>query len=258
VRRRALEALLYFPERALPDPPHGVEDVWAGDVHGWFFRAHGTATGHVLFCHGNGGNIGDRIPNARLLVAAGFDVLLFDYRGYGRSPGRATEEGTYEDARAARAALVDRVGADRVLYVGESLGGAVAMKLAHEQPPAGLVLQSTFTSVRDMAAVHYRVVPSALVPDAYPSLSLVAELRTPLLVLHGERDDIVPASNGRALYDAAPEPKRLHLFPEAGHNDLIAFDGDEWAAVIREWWLSLPARAGRSGRRSSSSPGSRG
>jgi pimeloyl-ACP methyl ester carboxylesterase len=201
----------------------------------------------VLFCHGNGGNIGDRTPNARLLAAAGFDVLLFDYRGYGRSPGRPTEEGTYEDARAAREALVDRVGDGRLLYVGESLGGAVALRLAHETPPAGLVLQSTFTSVREMAALHYRVVPGALVPDAYPSISLVSELRAPLLVMHGERDDIVPASHGRALFDAAPEPKRLHLFPDAGHNDLIAFDGDEWAATIADWWLSLPARAGRSG-----------
>jgi fermentation-respiration switch protein FrsA (DUF1100 family) len=250
VRRRALEALLYFPERGGVELPASAEDVWAGDVHGWWFRAPDRPPlGHVLFCHGNAGNVADRLPNARLLVRAGFDVLLFDYRGYGRSRGRPSEEGTYEDARAARGALVDREGVDpaRVMYVGESLGGAVALKLAHEEPPAGLVLQSTFTSVRDMAAVHYRVLPGALVPDAYPSLSLVADLRTPLLVLHGERDEIVPVSQGRALFDAAPEPKRLHVFPEAGHNDLIAFEGDEWATVITEWWLSLRARAGRSG-----------
>jgi pimeloyl-ACP methyl ester carboxylesterase len=250
MRRRALEALLYFPERGGVELPASAEDVWAGDVHGWWFRAPDRPPlGHVLFCHGNAGNVADRLPNARLLVRAGFDVLLFDYRGYGRSRGRPSEEATYEDARAARGALLERDGVDpgRVLYLGESLGGAVALRLAHDEPPAGLVLQSTFTSVRDMAAVHYRVVPGALVPDAYPSLSLVADLRTPLLVLHGERDEIVPVAQGRALFDAAPEPKRLHLFPDAGHNDLIAFDGDEWAAVIKEWWLSLPESAVRSG-----------
>jgi fermentation-respiration switch protein FrsA (DUF1100 family) len=245
MRRRALEALLYFPERAGVHLPASVEDVWAGDVHGWWFRAPDRPPlGHVLFCHGNAGNVADRLPNARLLVRAGFDVLLFDYRGYGRSRGRPSEEGTYEDARAAREALLEREGVDpaRVLYVGESLGGAVALKLAHEEPPAGLVLQSTFTSVRDMAAVHYRVLPSALVPDAYPSLSLVSDLHTPLLVLHGERDEIVPVSQGRALFDAAPDPKRLHVFPDAGHNDLIAFDGDEWAEVIADWARGLAAR----------------
>ena len=242
MRRRALEALLFFPERAGVDLPASAEDVWAGDVHGWWFCAPDRPPlAHVLFCHGNAGNVADRLPNARLLVRAGFDVLLFDYRGYGRSRGRPSEEATYEDARAARGALLEREGVDpaRVLYVGESLGGAVALKLAHEEPPAGLVLQSTFTSVRDMAAVHYRVLPSALVPDAYPSLGLVADLRTPLLVLHGERDEIVPVSQGRALFDAAPEPKRLHLFRDAGHNDLIAFDGDEWAEVIAGWAREL-------------------
>jgi fermentation-respiration switch protein FrsA (DUF1100 family) len=250
VRTRALEALLYFPERGGVELPASAEDVWAGDVHGWWFRApERPALGHVLFCHGNAGNVFDRLANARLLVRAGFDVLLFDYRGYGRSRGRPSEEGTYADARAAREALLARDGVEpvRVLYIGESLGGAVALKLAHEEPPAGLVLQSTFTSVRDMAAAHYRVVPRALVPDAYPSLSLVSDLHTPLLVLHGERDEIVPVAQGRALFDAAPEPKRLHLFRDAGHNDLIAFEGEEWASVIEEWWLSLPARVPRSG-----------
>jgi pimeloyl-ACP methyl ester carboxylesterase len=191
----------------------------------------------VLFCHGNAGNVGDRVPHLALLTDAGFDVLAFDYRGYGRSRGRPSEHGTVLDARAARAALLGREAVDpaRVLYLGESLGGAVALALAVEQPPAGVVLQSTFTSVRDMARAVYPFVPRAVVPDAYPSLALVRRLRSPLLVLHGARDEIVPLMQGEALAEAAPEPKRLHVFPGVGHNDLVALAGETWARTIAAW-----------------------
>jgi pimeloyl-ACP methyl ester carboxylesterase len=190
--------------------------------------------GHVLFCHGNGGNIGDRAPHAALLAAAGFDVLLFDYRGYGRSPGRAGEEATYADARAAREALLACDGVDpaRLLYLGESLGAAVALELALAHPPAGLILQSPFTSIRDIARVHYPFVPRSLVPAAYPSLDRIPRLRAPLLVIHGARDPIVPLMHGEELFHAAPEPKRLEVFPAAAHNDL---GGDRWAHLIAAW-----------------------
>jgi fermentation-respiration switch protein FrsA (DUF1100 family) len=194
----------------------------------------GNAAAHVLLCHGNGGNIGDRVLHASLLAAAGLDVLLFDYRGYGRSTGRPSEQGTYLDAEAARAALLARPGVDpeRALYLGESLGGAVALALALEHPPAALVLMSTFTSVRDMARRHYPFIPPAVVPDAYPSLRRIPDLRAPLLVIHGDRDEIVPLLHGEALFDAAPEPKRLHVVEGAGHNDLVMLAGEEWAAAV--------------------------
>jgi uncharacterized protein len=187
----------------------------------------------VLFCHGNGGNIGDRVPHVALLSAAGFDVFAFDYRGYGRSSGRAGELGTHRDARAARDALMRQEGVDgaRVLYLGESLGGAVALVLALELPPAVLILQSTFTSVRDVARVHYPFLPRALVPDAYPSLRLIGRLHAPLLVIHGDRDDIVPLAHGQALFDAAPDPKTIEVLPGASHNDLI---GPRWIQAIAE------------------------
>jgi fermentation-respiration switch protein FrsA (DUF1100 family) len=237
--RPVLNRLLYFPSRAVPAAPGPFEDRWfeAADgtrLHGWWLAAVAPAAGHVLLCHGNAGNIADRVTHAALLAAAGFDVLIFDYRGYGRSAGRPDEAGTYLDARAARAALLREpgVGAERVLYLGESLGAAVALELALEHPPAGLVLQSAFTSVRDMARLHYPLIPRGLVPDAYPSLRLIRDLRAPLLVIHGERDEIVPAEHGRALHDAAGDPKRLRILPQVGHNDLIAEAGDEWAAAV--------------------------
>jgi hypothetical protein len=190
--------------------------------------------GHILFCHGNGGNVGDRAPHASLLAAAGFDVLLFDYRGYGRSPGRPGEAETYADARAARAALLAAEDVDpaRVLYLGESLGAAVALELAVAHPPAGLILQSPFTSIRDIARVHYPFIPRALVPEAYPSLDRIPHLRAPLLVLHGARDPVVPLMHGEEVFHAAPEPKRLEVFPAAAHNDL---GGERWAELISEW-----------------------
>ena len=119
-----------------------------------------------------------------------------------------------------------------MIYVGESLGGAVALALAIDAPPAGLVLQSTFTSIRDMARLHYPLVPRAVVPDAYPSLRLVAEVRTRLLVLHGDRDELVPLMYGEALFEAATCPKEMIVFPGVAHNDVITLAGPRWAAAI--------------------------
>jgi fermentation-respiration switch protein FrsA (DUF1100 family) len=195
------------------------------------------AIGHVLLCHGNAGNVGDRLPHVALLSAAGFDVLAFDYRGYGRSTGRPSEHGTYRDARSARDALLGQDGVDaaRLLYLGESLGGAVALALSVDLPPAGLILQSAFTSVRDMARLHYPFIPRALVPDAYPSLRLIRRLQAPLLMLHGAGDRIVPLMHGEALFEAAPDPKRLEVFAGAAHNDLIGSAGRRWIEAIGGW-----------------------
>ena len=225
---RLLNKLLFFPARELLATPRvPYEDVAIGALHGWWVPATAPTIGQVLLFHGNAGNIGDRVPHVELLSAAGFDVLAFDYRGYGRSAGRPSEQGTYEDARAARDALPP----GRTIYLGESLGGAIALELAVHHPPAGLILQSTFTGIRDMARKHYPLIPRALVPDAYPSLRLIPRLRSPLLVLHGSNDDIVPLMDGEALYDAAPGPKHIEIL-EGGHNDLV---GPRWIQAIADW-----------------------
>jgi pimeloyl-ACP methyl ester carboxylesterase len=243
-------SLTYFPEKEIAHTPvdYGLRyrelhfDTDDGErLVGWWVTTERTPpSGHILLCHGNGGNIGDRLIDSDLVSRAGFNVMLFDYRGYGRSTGRPDEEGTYRDARAAREALVAQPECDpaRVIYLGESLGGAIALALAVQAPPRGLILQSTFTTLRAVAHHHYPVIPSAVVPDAYPSIRRIGRLRAPLLVLHGDRDEVVPLSEGRALYDAAPEPKRMHVFEGLGHSDLVAA-GDEYARVIRQWADSL-------------------
>jgi fermentation-respiration switch protein FrsA (DUF1100 family) len=248
--RRPLNALLFFPTRAIEQTPAGaglafrdltLETDDGERLHGWWIGAPPPSAGHVLLCHGNAGNVGDRVLHAKLLADVGLDVLLFDYRGYGRSTGRPSEEGTYLDARAARGALLTQpeVDASRVLYMGESLGGAVALELALENPPRGLILQSTFTSVRDMARRHYPFIPQSLVPDAYPSLGLIRGLRAPLLVLHGDRDGIVPLSQGEELFEVAPGPKRMHVFQGLGHNDLVPLAGAGYGEVIGSWLSEL-------------------
>jgi pimeloyl-ACP methyl ester carboxylesterase len=244
--RALLNSLLYFPSRAIVQTPEGagldsrelsLETDDGARLHGWWIGARSESLGHLLLCHGNAGNVGDRVLHAALLTAAGFDVLLFDYRGYGHSSGRPDEEGTYRDARAALACLLEQPGIDsaRVFYLGESLGGAVAVNLALERPPAGLVLLSTFTAVRELGHLHYPLLPASLIPDAYPTVRRIARLRAPVLILHGDRDDIVPLAQARAVFAAAPEPKLIHVFSGAGHNDLLELAGAEFARVIASW-----------------------
>lgn len=244
--RPLLNALLYLPSPVIEQTPASAGLVYRdleletddGErLHGWWVQRRAAWRGHVLLCHGNAGNVGDRVVHAAILSHAGFDVLLFDYRGYGNSSGRPSERGTYRDARAALAGLLRQPGVDpaRVFYLGESLGGAIALELALAHPPAGLVLLSAFTSVRDMSRVHYGLIPVAAVPDAYPSLRRIGDLRAPLLVLHGEDDTIVPVEQGRALFEAAPEPKRLHVVAGVGHNDIVSLAGALLAQEIVSW-----------------------
>jgi uncharacterized protein len=250
-------SLTYFPEQEIAQTPavFGLPyrelrfDTGDGErLFGWWITTERTPPiGHILLCHGNGGNVGDRLIDADLLCDAGFNLLLFDYRGYGRSTGRPDEEGTYRDALAAKDALLAQPECDpaRVLYLGESLGGAIALTLAGHSPPRGLVLQSTFTSLRAVAHHHYPGIPSAVVPDAYPSVRRIRKLRVPLLLLHGDRDEVVPLSEGRALYEAGPEPKRMHVFKGLGHSDLVSA-GTEYARVIGDWATGVIANDGDS------------
>jgi fermentation-respiration switch protein FrsA (DUF1100 family) len=237
--------LIYFPW------PGGVPAVWsvlAGGqdvtlatedglrLGGWFLPARDGGRGPaVLVCNGNAGNRALRAPLAAALRRGGLSVLLFDYRGYAGNPGRPSEDGLAADARAAQAWLAARPEVDpaRMAYFGESLGAAVALRLAVERPPAALLLRSPFTSLVDVGRLHYPWLPvGLLLVDRYESAAQVARLTVPVLVIAGERDQIVPAALSRRLYDAVPSPKRFMLVPGADHNDAALLDGGQMIGEI--------------------------
>jgi fermentation-respiration switch protein FrsA (DUF1100 family) len=245
--------LLYFPTRG-PVPPAGSVLPGAEDVTfettdglrlaGWFVPAPpgdpadraDRARPAVLVCNGNGGDRSMRARLAAALARMGLAVLLFDYRGYGGNPGHPTEEGLAADARAALGYLAGRpeVDPERVIYFGESLGAAVALRLATERPPAALVLRSPFASLAEVGRRHYPVLPvSLLLRDRYDSAALAGRLDAPLLVVAGGRDQIVPASHSRRLFDAAPQPKRLVVLEGADHNDDELLAGPRLLAELR-------------------------
>jgi fermentation-respiration switch protein FrsA (DUF1100 family) len=203
-------------------------------LHAWFFPRPDPLAA-LLFCHGNAGNVSHRLENVYHLLQTGFQVLLFDYRGYGHSSGQPSEEGLYRDAAAAWAYLVarqDTAGAPYLIF-GRSLGGAVAVELAisveacgHDMG-AGLVIESTFTSIHTLARLVFPF-PLPDIPVKYDSLSKIGQLRLPLLAIHGEKDDLIPLSDGRELFEAAPEPKAWYPIPGAGHNDTYIAGGQPY------------------------------
>jgi fermentation-respiration switch protein FrsA (DUF1100 family) len=207
-------------------------------LHGWLVPGL-PGRPLVLFCHGNAGNISHRVENLRLFrERLGVSVFIFDYRGYGRSEGHATEEGTYADARGALAWLRGRGWEPaRIVYFGRSLGAAVAVQLALEAPPAGLVLETPFPSVPAMGRHHYSLLYWLLgwaLAARYDVEARIGRLHVPLLVFQGDRDTIVPERMARDLFARAREPKTFHLIRGAGHNDTLRHgEADYWAAWRR-------------------------
>ena len=189
-------------------------------LHGWLIATPGTRQ-VLLFFHGNAGNISHRLDSIAIFSRLGLNVLLIDYRGYGLREGKPSEEGTDLDAEAAWRYLVESRGFDpaQIVVFGRSLGGAVAVKLALRHRPAALIIESTFTSVPDMAAAVYPYFPARwLARIHYNSAELVGEVSCPVLVIHSRDDEIIPFAQGRALFEKASEPKSF-LELRGGHNE---------------------------------------
>jgi len=237
--------LIYFPADGVPTPgdvgladvePVAFETTDGLRLNGWFVAASGTLPRvTVLVFNGNAGNRAHRGPLAAAFQRHGLQVLLVDYRGYGGNPGAPTEHGLAADSRAARAYLASRpdVDASRIVYFGESLGTAVAVDLAVEQPPAALILRSPFTSMADIGQHHYPFLPvRLLLRDRFAAIDRIPRIRAPLLVIAGGRDRIVPVEQSRRLYDAAVAHKALLVLPDADHNDDELLAGDEMVGAI--------------------------
>jgi fermentation-respiration switch protein FrsA (DUF1100 family) len=247
--------LIYFPARELELAPSDLglrseEAPLVGEdgvrIHAWFLPRPGSRL-TVLVSHGNAGNISHRLHRAALLEAAlDADVLLYDYRGYGRSEGAPDEEGTYRDSRAAYRYLVEGRGVrpERLVLFGESLGSAVTLELALTHPCAAVVLESPFTSIRDMVRVALPLMPlGAFVRTRYDNLAKVGKLRVPLLVMHGDRDGVVPFEQGQRLFAAAPEPKRFFRIAGADHNDTYLKGGEPYRRALAAFVADYAADA---------------
>ena len=212
-------------------------------LHAWWCRPGAwsepdpASTMVLLWFHGNAGNLSHRAGMMLKLQSLPVQVFLVDYRGYGRSQGKPSESGLYQDGRAAWRYLTETRGVtpSHVIVFGKSLGGAVAVDLATEVGPAGLIVQSSFTSIREMARHHYPFVPGALIRTRMDSLAKISRVRCPKLFIHSPADEIVPFELGQRLFEAAPEPKRLHVVPGASHNETDVVGGAAYLAALRDF-----------------------
>lgn len=227
-------SLLYHPNQTVPDPAaFEVPEMAAVDIPvegdlkllAWWRAPQSDTRPVIIVFHGNAGHIGDRAHKIRDYLDAGYGVLLLSYRYNAGSGGSPSEANMFADARAGLGFLREQgVREDRIVAFGESLGTGVAVAMAAEQRIGALVLEAPYSSMSELAQHHYWYTPARwLVRDTLDSVSRIGRVSSPILVLHGERDRVIPIKFGRWLFDAAPEPKEAHYLPEAQHNDLIDF-----------------------------------
>ncbi len=240
-----LEALLVFQPSPWEDRNWAqlsglpLEEVWLPvdevvTIFGWFVEA-GPTSPVLLWCHGNAGNVSHRVENMRQLYQRGFSLFIFDYRGYGRSTGVPSEVGLYQDALAAYDYLIHqrRIASERLILFGRSLGAAVAGEVAMKRPAPGLIVEGAFPSIQAMSDEHFWGVPARWLMDVEFNLAgKVHALHVPLLVIHGERDSIVPMALGKQVFDAAHEPKRWYVVSGAEHNDVPFVGGEPYFREI--------------------------
>lgn len=237
------DSYIYYPEKSITATPRTFgapyEERFAKASDGvpvnyWLIKGR-DPSGAVVFAHGNGGNLSDRVEKYILLSGMGLDVYAFDYRGYGKSGGEPSEEGFQRDIEAVLSEAAKDGYGGRILLYGESIGGAVAARAAAGRASAGLVLESSFTTAADMAGHYYPLFPVRIIlKSRFDALSSVRSCDCPVLVLHSPDDDIVPYRMGRELFEAAG--KRGSFFDlKGGHNDGGILDSPEAAKRLRKF-----------------------
>lgn len=237
---------IYFPPR-FPDgfaPPENyglrAEEVWITTQDGvrlnaWFVPAESAKV--ILVFHGNAENIGHGLGRLKVLSRLGVNLLALDYRGYGKSEGSPDESGVYRDADAAYRYAVEarRFRPQDVVVYGQSLGGAVAIDLAARHESGGLIVESSFTSAREMARRTFRIPFFEYLPKSrFDSVTKITRVRTPVLIVHGNRDTVIPFAMGEALYRAAPEPKTFLPVEGAGHDDVFIAGGAPYVEALKK------------------------
>ena len=238
---------VFFPGKRVEETPRDrglvYEEIYFKTtdglrLNGWWIPGTGSPL-TLLWFHGNGGNISHRLDNITLRHdLLGTNIFIFDYREYGRSEGRASEEGTYRDGDAAIQYLHGRKDIDptKIVFLGESLGSAVAVEMATRHGCAALVLESPFLSIPEMAKVSLPFLPiSSLLQTKYDTLSKIGQVGAPLLIVHGENDEIVPFQHGQRLFEAAKEPKEFYSIKRARHNDLYLIGGKTYLETLNRF-----------------------
>ncbi|TAK08648.1 alpha/beta hydrolase [bacterium] len=241
------ERFIFYPESKVDVTPKDAglafEDVFftAGDgvrLNGWFVPYQDSRI-TLLWFHGNAGNISHRVENIKLLHnKVNINVFIFDYRGYGRSEGRVSEEGTYRDATAALQYLRSRKDVDPkgIVFFGRSLGAAVAADLATREDCLALILETPFVSIREMARVAFPLLPiGPLLRIRYDVVEKLGKVRAPLLVLHGDKDDVVPYEQGKKVFEAAHNPKEFYTIRGAHHNDTYIVGGEAYFKALKNF-----------------------
>ena len=238
-----------FPDRALGASPSEIslnyEDVslTTSDnerLHGWYIPAV-DSRGVLLFFHGNAGNISHRLDSLKIFHELGLDTLIIDYRGYGQSTGKASEQGTYLDAQAAWDYLINSRGipAEQIIVFGRSLGGAVGAWLGVQHTPAAVIIESSFTSGVDMARRLYPFLPVRLITRLqYPVADYAGRLNCPVLVVHSRHDEIIPFSMGQAIYAAVQQQKRF-LELRGDHNNGFLISQEDYIVGLKDFTQSI-------------------
>lgn len=249
--------LIYYPAAEVDVTPKALGlpfeevaiDIEPGvRIHGWFIKAdRDPSVATVLFSHGNAGNIADRLDRVLRWRDLGADFLLYDYRGYGKSTGSPDEEGTYRDGRAAYDYLVKtrRVDPAHLVLMGESLGCAISIQLAIERKAAGLAIEAPFASIARMANAIYPFLPlGSFIRTRYENVKKIPQLKMPLLVVQGTRDEVIPVAQGKMVFEAAPQPKEYLAIEGAGHNDVYVIGGARYRSTLADFIARATAPAG--------------
>lgn len=222
-----------------------IENCWLKSadglkLHGWFIPVAGS-TKVLLWFHGNAGNLSHRLDNIIMLQEVGVQQFILDYRGYGRSEGTPEEQGMYLDAEAACNFLINKKGfaPENIIIFGRSLGGGVAAELALRKPCGGLILESTFTSVGEIARKVVPFLPTTkILKNKFDTLAKIRQIRIPVLVIHGLQDELIPYENGEKIFTTANKPK--YFYPvNAGHNDLYFRGGKPYLNRIKQFAATL-------------------
>jgi fermentation-respiration switch protein FrsA (DUF1100 family) len=240
--------MIFYPSAIIEGTPRQTglefEDIYFTTrdgvrLNGWFVP-HPDARSTLIWFHGNAGNIGHRVENLKFLhELVKVNVFIFDYRGYGRSEGSPSEEGTYLDGEAAFELMQKKIGGDaetRIVLFGRSLGAAVAAEIATRFTSQALILESPFISIPEMARVLFPLLPiGPFLQSSYDVRDKIMRIKVPLLVLHGERDEIIPIEHGKSVFAAAPEPKTFFAIAGASHNDTWAIGGVKYFGELKKF-----------------------